>query len=181
MHDLPNVPSLALGAGEVTPFELTMAYTVFANGGWAVRPRSIVQVLDAGGSTALENGVQRRRVLSEGSAFQMVSMLRDVMDRGTGAQARALGVRFDVAGKTGTTDDFKDAWFAGFSTAVVAGVWVGLDHPAPIGPEAYGARVAPDLGRFHAAGRPPAPSGALRTAAVPAPGAAMQNLLSRSA
>jgi penicillin-binding protein 1A len=142
MRDLPDVPSLALGSGEVTPLELTMAYSVFANGGWAVRPRAIVEVLDAGGSAALENDVQRRRVLSDGSAFQMVSMLRDVMDRGTGAQARALGVRFDVGGKTGTTDDFKDAWFVGFSTSVVAGVWVGLDQPAPIGREAYGARVA---------------------------------------
>ncbi len=142
IRDLPNVPSLALGAGEVTPFELTMAYAVFANGGWAVRPRAIVKVLDAGGSTALENNVERRRVLSEGSAFQMVSMLRDVMDRGTGAQARALGVRFDIGGKTGTTDDFKDAWFVGFSNTVVAGVWIGLDQPAPIGRDAYGARIA---------------------------------------
>jgi penicillin-binding protein 1A len=142
MRDLPDVPSLALGSGEVTPLELTAAYAVFANGGWAVRPRSIAEVLDAGGSVALENGVERRRVFSEGAAFQMVSMLRDVMDRGTGAQARALGVRFDAGGKTGTTDDYKDAWFVGFSTSIVAGVWVGLDQPAPIGPEAYGARIA---------------------------------------
>jgi 1A family penicillin-binding protein len=142
MRELPDVPALALGAGEVTPFELTMGYAVFANGGWAVRPRAIVKVLDAGGSTALENEVQRKRVLSEGSAFQMVAMLRDVMDRGTGAQTRVLGVRFDAGGKTGTTDDFKDAWFVGFSTTVAAGVWVGFDQPAPIGRDAYGARIA---------------------------------------
>ena len=72
----------------------------------------------------------------------MVSMLRDVVDRGTGAPARALGVRGAVGGKTGTTDDYHDAWFVGFSTSVVVGVWVGFDQPAPIGREAYGARVA---------------------------------------
>ena len=75
-------------------------------------------------------------------AFQMVSMLRDVIDRGTGSPARALGVRGAVGGKTGTTDDYHDAWFVGFSSSVVAGVWVGFDQPAPIGRDAYGARVA---------------------------------------
>jgi penicillin-binding protein 1A len=69
-------------------------------------------------------------------------MLRDVVDRGTGAPVRALGVRGAIGGKTGTTDDYHDAWFVGFSTKVVAAVWVGLDQPAPIGREAYGARVA---------------------------------------
>ena len=69
-------------------------------------------------------------------------MLRDVIERGTGAPARALGVRGPVGGKTGTTDDYRDAWFVGFSTSVVVGVWVGFDQPAPIGRDAYGARVA---------------------------------------
>ena len=72
----------------------------------------------------------------------MTSMLRDVVERGTGAPARALGVRGAVGGKTGTTDDYHDAWFVGFSTSVVVGVWVGFDQPAPIGRDAYGARVA---------------------------------------
>jgi membrane carboxypeptidase/penicillin-binding protein len=72
----------------------------------------------------------------------MTTMLRDVIDRGTGAGARGLGVRGPVAGKTGTTDDYHDAWFVGFSTAAVVGVWVGFDQPAAIGREAYGARVA---------------------------------------
>jgi membrane carboxypeptidase/penicillin-binding protein len=80
--------------------------------------------------------------MSEQVAFQMQSMLRDVVDRGTGAPARALGVRGPVAGKTGTTDDYRDAWFVGFSRAVVAGVWVGFDQPATIGKDAYGARAA---------------------------------------
>jgi membrane carboxypeptidase/penicillin-binding protein len=72
----------------------------------------------------------------------MVSMLRDVVDRGTGSPARALGVRGAVGGKTGTTDDYRDAWFVGFSPSVVAGVWVGFDQPATIGRDAYAARVA---------------------------------------
>jgi penicillin-binding protein 1A len=72
----------------------------------------------------------------------MVSMLQDVIDRGTGAPARRLGVRFPAGGKTGTTDDFKDAWFAGFSSSIVAAVWVGFDQPETIGAEAFGARYA---------------------------------------
>src|SRR5437867_1543218 len=142
LHDLPNVPSLALGTGLVTPLELTAAYAVFPNGGFAVRPRAIVRILDEGGGTAYENPVQLRRVLSEPVAFQALTMLRDVVDMGTAASARSLGLRMPAGGKTGTTDEFKDAWFVGFSTSVVAGVWVGFDQPAAIGRDAYGARVA---------------------------------------
>jgi membrane carboxypeptidase/penicillin-binding protein len=86
--------------------------------------------------------VDREQLISPAVAFQMTSMLRDVIERGTGAPARALGVRGPVAGKTGTTDDYHDAWFVGYSSSIVAGVWVGFDQPAPIGREAYGARVA---------------------------------------
>ena len=81
-------------------------------------------------------------MLPEPVAFQMVTMLQDVIDRGTGASARALGVRGAVGGKTGTTNDYRDAWFVGFSRSVVAGVWVGFDQPETIGNDAYGARVA---------------------------------------
>jgi penicillin-binding protein 1A len=72
----------------------------------------------------------------------MVSMLSDAIDRGTGAPARRLGVRFPVGGKTGTTNDFKDAWFVGFSSSLVAGVWVGFDTPETIGRDGYGSRYA---------------------------------------
>jgi penicillin-binding protein 1A len=99
-------------------------------------------VVDNDGYAALNREVQRRPVLSESTAFQMVSMLGDVIDIGTGAGARALGVRFPAAGKTGTTDDYKDAWFIGFSSSMVAGVWVGFDQPATIGQNGYGARYA---------------------------------------
>ncbi len=142
LRDLPDVPSLSLGTGLVTPLELTAAFAVFPNGGVAVRPRGIVRVIDADGGTAFDNPIQMERVISPATAFQMVAMLEDVMDRGTGSSARGLGVRFAVGGKTGTTDDFKDAWFVGFSSSVVAGVWVGFDQPHTIGRDAYGSRYA---------------------------------------
>lgn len=142
MGDLPNVPSLALGTGEVTPLDLTAAYASFVNGGYAVRAHGISRVLDADNGVAFEQEAQHDRVLDPTVAYQMVSMLRDVVDRGTGSSARSLGIYFPAGGKTGTTDNFRDAWFVGFSSALVAGVWVGFDQPAEIGPNAYGARVA---------------------------------------
>jgi len=142
LRDQPNVPSLALGTGSVTPLELTAAFAAFPNGGLAVKPQGILAVLDAHGSAAYEARTKPDRVLSEPVAFQVVSMLRDVMDYGTGSAARSLGVGFPVGGKTGTTSDFKDAWFVGFSTTVVAGVWVGFDQPATIARDAYAAKVA---------------------------------------
>ena len=159
MRDLPDVPSLSLGTGLVTPLELTAAYAAFPNGGYAVRPRSIIRVVNADGLAAAQHDVQRERVISEQSAFQMVSMLSDVMDRGTGTSARAAGVRFPVGGKTGTTNDFKDAWFVGFSSSIVVGVWVGHDQPKTIAREAYGSRFAlpiwADFMRRTAGRRPP--------------------------
>jgi membrane carboxypeptidase/penicillin-binding protein len=102
----------------------------------------MLAVFDAEGAQAVEQAVERSRVVSEEVAFQMVTMLRAAVDRGTATAVRALGVAGPVGGKTGTTDGFNDAWFVGFSTSVVAGVWVGFDQPAPIGPDAYAARVA---------------------------------------
>jgi penicillin-binding protein 1A len=142
LDNLPEVPSLALGSGLVTPLAITAAFAVFPNGGLAVRPRDISRVGDANGGTAFEQKVETERVIAPEVAFQMVSMLRDAIDRGTGAPARQLGIRFPVGGKTGTTNEFKDAWFVGFSSAIVVGVWVGYDQPQPIGAGAYGARYA---------------------------------------
>jgi penicillin-binding protein 1A len=159
LPDMPDVPSLALGTGLVTPLELTAAYAAFPNAGFAVKPRAIVEVVEADGSVAYESEVRRKRVLSAPVAFQALTMLRDVVDLGTGAGVRERGVRFPVGGKTGTTDDFKDAWFVGFSSTVVAGVWVGFDQPSTIRPEGYGARVAlpiwADFMRQAARVRPP--------------------------
>ena len=113
LRDLPDVPSLALGVGVVSPLELTAAYAVFPNGGFRVVPRAVVRVVDDSGAVLDAPDVDRTRVLSPASAFQMVMMLQDVLDRGTATTARARGVRFPAGGKTGTTDDFKDAWLSG--------------------------------------------------------------------
>jgi 1A family penicillin-binding protein len=142
MRDLPDVPSLSLGSGEVTPLELTTAFAVFPNGGHAVRSRGIRQVVNGDGITAVSHEVENDRVISEQAAFQMVSILSDVLDRGTASAARSWGVRFAAGGKTGTTNDFKDAWFVGFSSSMVVGVWVGFDQPKTIAPNAYGSRYA---------------------------------------
>jgi penicillin-binding protein 1A len=141
LHDLPDVASLALGTGAVSPLQLTAAYSVFPNGGYAIRPRAIVSVKDAHGSEVWELDDREQRVISEETAFQMVSLMRDVLDRGTGAAARARGINFPAGGKTGTTNDGHDAWFVGFTSSLVVGVWVGLDEPAPL-PNASGARYA---------------------------------------
>ena len=142
LQDLPDVPSLALGTGLVTPLDLTAAYTIFPGGGEFVTPRGMLEVLDAEGSPVFTNAIEKRRIVSPEVAFQATSMLRDVIERGTGNAARALGVRGPIAGKTGTTDDYHDAWFVGFSTSVVVGVWIGFDQPAAIGQDAYAARIA---------------------------------------
>jgi 1A family penicillin-binding protein len=142
LHDMPDVPSLSLGTGLVSPIELTGAFATFPNGGVAVVPRGIVRVVDADGGVALDVPVQSERVISVQTAYQMVSMLSDVVDRGTGVAVRRAGVDFPVAGKTGTTNEFKDAWFVGFSSNLVVGVWVGFDQPRTIGPDAYGSRYA---------------------------------------
>lgn len=160
LDDLPEVPSLALGTGLVTPLDLTAAYAMFPGGGVVVRPRAIGRILDDTGSVATDYPVQADRVLSPEIAWQMVSMLGDVVDRGTATRVRALGVRFPVGGKTGTTDDFRDAWFVGFSSNLVVGVWVGHDQPRTIARNAFGARYAlpiwADFMRRAAAVRTPA-------------------------
>lgn len=142
LRDLPNVPSLSLGTGLVTPLELTTAFAIFPNGGQAVRPRGIVRILDDERSVAFHDPVRRENVLRPEVAYQMVTLLQDVVERGTASGARRMGVRFPAGGKTGTTDDFKDAWFVGFSSSLVVGVWVGFDQPTTIGRDAYGSRYA---------------------------------------
>mgnify|MGYP000902751006 CR=1 FL=1 len=142
LRDLPEVASLALGTGLVSPIDLTAAYAMFPTGGEVVKPRGVINVFDANGDSTFYRAVDRQRIVSEQVAFQMTSMLRDVVDNGTGSAVRQLGVSGPIAGKTGTTNDYRDAWFVGFSSSVVVGVWVGLDQPDPIGKDAYAARVA---------------------------------------
>ncbi len=142
VSDQPEVPSLALGSGLVSPLDLTAAYAVFPTLGFRVRPRGLISVVDASGDTVHQMHLEREEVLPEDVAFQMVSMLQDVVDRGTGAAARRLGVYGPVGGKTGTTNDYHDAWFVGFSSSVVVGVWVGFDQPQRIRGGASGSRMA---------------------------------------
>ncbi len=146
---LPVVPSLALGTGEVTLLELTAAYTAFANHGVVATPRLFTHVTDGGGAVLWEAPPGKRQALSPATAYLMSSMLAEVVARGTGSGARAAGFRLPAAGKTGTSDDFMDAWFIGYTPHLVAGVWFGFDRPAPIMREGFAGRVAaPAWGAF---------------------------------
>ncbi len=142
VEDQPDVPSLALGSGLVTPLDLTAAYAVFPTLGYRVHPRPLLSVENADGDLVHEVGSTREQILSPQVAFQMVTMLEDVVGRGTGASARQWGIRGAVGGKTGTTNDYHDAWFVGFNSSVVVGVWVGFDQPERIIAGGTGARVA---------------------------------------
>ncbi|HEX6764931.1 MAG TPA: penicillin-binding transpeptidase domain-containing protein, partial [Polyangiaceae bacterium] len=130
--ELKPTPSLALGAYEVTPLEITNAFVTFANGGELEPPRLILSILGPGGKELpLPATPPRRRVMSPEEAYLTTSLLKSVVENGTGQRAKALGR--PVAGKTGTTNDAKDAWFVGYSTELAAGVWVGYDDPIPLG------------------------------------------------
>ena len=139
---LPMVPSLALGTGEVTLMELTGAYTAFANRGIASLPRLFTRVEDADGVPLFFQEENHTRVLSEGTAYMMSSMLSDVISGGTATGARASGFRLPAAGKTGTTDDYSDAWFIGYTPHLITGVWFGFDRPAPIAARGFGGTIA---------------------------------------
>jgi penicillin-binding protein 1A len=135
----PNL-SLVLGTSEVTLLELTAAYAVFPNGGVGTRPFAILEVLDREGRSMWRARPQKRTVVSPETAAIMTDMLQAVVKTGTGKAARRVGR--PLAGKTGTTDSYKDALFVGFSPTVVAGVWVGLDHHGTLGHKETGARAA---------------------------------------
>lgn len=139
---LPAVPSLALGTGEVTLLELTSAYTAFANRGVASAPRLFTRVDDSNGVTLVYQEERHTRALSEGTAFMMSSMLADVISSGSATRARGTGFRLPAAGKTGTSDDYADAWFIGYTPRIVTGVWFGLDTPAPIMARGFAGTVA---------------------------------------
>ena len=130
---LRPLPSVSLGAFEVSPLEITAAYTVFASGGQHAWPRHTLAVLRPDGRVGAGQNVRRERVLDEAEAHLVVSALRGVVERGTARSLRKLGVRAPVAGKTGTTDGERDAWFVGFTPDLVVGVWVGFDGGAKLG------------------------------------------------
>jgi penicillin-binding protein 1A len=139
---LPPVPSLALGTGEVTLLELTAAYTAFANRGTSSAPRLFTRVEDSAGTLLHLETERHARATSEATAFLMSSMLADVIDGGTATRVRGGGFRLPAAGKTGTSDDYADAWFIGYTPRLVTGVWFGLDTPAPIMARGFGGTVA---------------------------------------
>jgi 1A family penicillin-binding protein len=142
LEDLPSVPSLALGTGEVSLLNLTSAYTAFANGGVLQQPVTILRVEDPDGRVIYRGEAVGRRVLSESTAYLMASMLADVVNHGTGYGARQSGFRLPAGGKTGSTDDHADAWFIGFTPRLAAGVWVGFDQPKMIMRRGFAAVVA---------------------------------------
>lgn len=139
---LPAVPSVALGAGEVTLEALTSAYAAFASNGFLRHPHLIRRVVDAEGQTLWEAQDEPKQAISPQTAFLVTSMLEDVVNAGTGAGARALGFTQPAAGKTGTTNDYTDAWFVGFTPHLVSGVWVGFDQPQTIVSRGYAADLA---------------------------------------
>jgi penicillin-binding protein 1A len=138
----PMIPTLALGLGAsgLTPLELTAAYNVFASQGVRYEPLAVKWVEDADGQVLEKHTVLGERVMSEQQAFVMTAMLQNVVLRGTAKAAKALAR--PLAGKTGTTNDFIDAWFVGYSPGLVAGVWVGIDDRESLGSHETGGRAA---------------------------------------
>ncbi|HXG87769.1 MAG TPA: PBP1A family penicillin-binding protein [Vicinamibacterales bacterium] len=146
---MPNVPSVALGTGEVSLFELTSAYSVFANRGvWRV-PTTIRRVEDRYGREIYTAPQTERAVISEATAYLMTSMMSDVVNRGTATGVRAAGFTRQAAGKTGTSNDYTDAWFVGYTPQLVTGVWFGYDKPQMIMNRGFAGVVAvPAWARF---------------------------------
>ena len=138
----PSVPSLALGASDVTLIALTAAYGAFANGGTVRQPVLIRRVEDSDGTVLYTDQSKAHRAVSESTAFLMSSMLADVINSGTAYRARQSGFTLPAAGKTGTTNDYVDAWFVGFTPHLVTGVWIGFDQPSTIVANGYAGELA---------------------------------------
>lgn len=143
----PDNLTLALGSGSVTPLQMAGAYAVFANGGYRVSPVLIERITDARGEVLFQAPPaaapdEASRVIPERNAFVVKSLLADVTRRGTAARAQAALGRSDLYGKTGTTNDAYDAWFAGFQPSVVAVAWIGYDDPASLGERESGGGLA---------------------------------------
>ena len=144
--DHPAYLTMALGAGQATPWGMATGYAVFANGGYRIEPHLISKITDSNGNIIEEKQYPRARqnaprVIDARNAFLMTSMMRDVVQFGTATRAKTLG-RQDLAGKTGTTNGLLDAWFAGYMPKQVAVAWIGYDQPRPLGKEETGAKAA---------------------------------------
>jgi penicillin-binding protein 1A len=139
---MPLRPASYLGAFEASLLQLTSAYTVFPNQGKLRKPQLIERVEDAAGTVLYRAASRSSTVLYSGPCALVTQCLTKVLDRGTAASARQSGFKRPAAGKTGTTDDYKDAWFVGFTSSLTAGVWVGFDKPQRTVAQGYGATMA---------------------------------------
>jgi len=126
---LPLVPSLALGVADVAPIEVARAYAAIANGGIRPEIRTFEDVLDPQGHTLARREIEFQPVLDAGTAYLATSLMEGVVERGTAVSVRTSGLLGPIAGKTGTTDSGRDAWFVGFTPELLAVVWVGFDEP----------------------------------------------------
>ena len=144
--DHPAYLTMALGAGQTTPWGMAAGYAVFANGGYRIEPHIIQKITDSNGNIIEEKQYPRARqnaprVIDGRNAFLMTSMMRDVVLKGTATKAKVLG-RQDLAGKTGTTNNNIDAWFAGYNPKQVAVAWIGYDQPRTLGKDETGGKAA---------------------------------------
>jgi len=145
----PNDLSLALGTNEVTLSELMLAYTPLANGGMRPEPRTIIRIYERYRNNWTEIPPAVNPVLSPAIAYVTTSMLKDVLVYGTAKSLRGFSRERPAAGKTGTTDDYRDAWFIGYTPQMITGVWAGYDKPTPMGRGFTGGAIcAPIWGRF---------------------------------
>ena len=139
---IPSVPSIHIGAADVMPLEMVAAYTTFANAGRRSVPKAILRVEDPSGRILWQPAVEQAEVLPRNAAWLVTDALRDVVRRGTAAGSVGSQINFPAGGKTGTTNDFKDVWFIGFTPDLVGGIWVGFDTPVKIMSNAQGGRLA---------------------------------------
>jgi penicillin-binding protein 1A len=142
LGELPASPVISLGTFESSPLNLTSAYSTLAAGGVNLAPHLITRIEHSDGTVLFDFAPAGRRVLSEGVAWVTSDILGKVMDEGTATKAREDGYRAPAYGKTGTTNDYKDAWFVGYTDKLTTGVWVGLDQPKTIMERGYGGTLA---------------------------------------
>lgn len=139
---IPPYPSIFLGAAEVKPIEFVAAIGAFGNGGKRIKPRFINKVTDARGKVLYQAKASDDYTINAGVAYLTLSIMNDVVDRGTAGSVRRRGFWLPAAGKTGTTNESKDVWFVGMTPDLVAGVWLGFDQPKTITPSASGGQMA---------------------------------------
>jgi membrane carboxypeptidase/penicillin-binding protein len=144
---LQEVPSLAIGAADITPLELARAYATLANGGIRPQIRTFEDVVDPLKGALERQPIESERVLDGGTAYLVTSLLEGVVERGTAAALRRSGLVGPIAGKTGTSNQERDAWFVGYTPELVTVVWVGFDEPKSLGIAAAGIAL-PIWGRF---------------------------------